>query len=128
MGPGPSEGSENHSGLSAPLPATYLLAYDAEYRGCRQLADWIRRRDRDGLVVTFPFENAELVRVAPELAGMPQAGQVHGFDTRTREIRTGAGLLASLFRRLPHWRWLAPLATLPPVASMLFAILRPKIK
>ena len=128
MGAGPTEGSENHFGLNAPLPATYLLAYDAEHRGCRRLVDWIRRRDRNGLVVAFPFQNAELVRVAPELAGLPQAGEVHGFDTRTREIRSGAGLMASLFRRLPRWRWMAPLATLPPVASMLFALLRPKMK
>lgn len=75
-------------------------------------------------MVSFPFQNAELVHVAPELAGLPQAGAVFGFDTRARTVRGGARLLPSLFRRLPGWRWLAPLAALPPVAALVYAYLR----
>ncbi len=86
--------------------------------------DWIQRRDSSGLVVSFPFQNAELVRVAPELAGLPQSGEVHGLDTRTRRVHRGVKLLPSLFFRLPGWRWLAPLASLPPVAALLYAYLR----
>lgn len=86
--------------------------------------DWIRRQDTSGLVVSFPFQNAELVHVAPELAGLPQAGEVHGFDTRTRRVHRGVKLLPSLFLRLPGWRWLAPLASLPPLASLIYAYLR----
>jgi hypothetical protein len=86
--------------------------------------DWIQRRDSSGLVVSFPFQNAELVPVAPELAGLPQLGEVHGFDTRTRSLHSGAGLLPSLFSRLPGWGWLAPLAGLPWVSGALYAFLR----
>jgi len=124
MGPGASEGAPADAGLSRTLPAPYLLAYDAEDGGCRRLVDWIRRRDRSGLVVSFPFQNSELVLVAPELAGLPQAGQVHGFDTRTRQLRSGADLLPSLLGRLPGWGWLAPLASLPGVSRLLYRYLR----
>jgi len=86
--------------------------------------DWTQRRDRDGVVVAFPFQNAELVRVAPELAGLPQAGEVHGYDTRSREIRSGPLMMPSLLERLPGWRWVAPLAFLRPIASMFYAYLR----
>ena len=124
LGEGTSEGAPALDGLTGALPAPYLLAYDAEDGGCRRLVDWIQRRDRSGLVVSFPFQNAELVLVAPELAGLPQAGQVHGFDTRTRKLRSGAKLLPGLFSRLPGWGWLAPLASLPWVAGMLYRYLR----
>jgi hypothetical protein len=86
--------------------------------------DWIQRRDREGLVVSFPFQNTELVHVAPEMAGLPQAGEVHGYDTRTREVRSGARILPSLLGRLPGWRWLAPLVSLPGVSALLYARLR----
>ena len=86
--------------------------------------DWIQRRDRSGLVVSFPFQNAELVLVAPELAGLPQAGQVYGFDTRTRTLRNGARLLPCLFSRLPGWGWLGPLARVPGLSGLLYSFLR----
>lgn len=124
MGPGAPEGAEPVPGLSSALAAPYVLAYDAEDAGCRRFVDWIQRRDTSGLVVSFPFQNAELVRVAPELAGLPQAGQVHGFDTRTRQLRSGADLLPSLLGRLPGWGWLAPLASLPGVSRLLYRYLR----
>ena len=118
MGQGASEGAADRDGLTGALSAPYLLAYDAEDGGCRRLVDWIQRR------VSCPFQNAELVVVAPELAGLPQTGQVHGFDTRTRKLRSGAKLLPGLFRRLPGWGWLAPLASLPWVAGMLYRYIR----
>jgi hypothetical protein len=124
MGSGPIDGEQDLPGLSGPLPAPYLLAYDAENLGCCRLVDWIQRRDCDGLVVSFPLQNAELVHVAPELAGLPQVGQVHGYDTRTRKVHSGAKLLPSLFARLPGWRWLAPLACIPGVSGLLYAYLR----
>jgi predicted DCC family thiol-disulfide oxidoreductase YuxK len=124
LGEGASEGAADLDGLTGALPAPYLLAYDAEDGGCRRLVDWIQRRDRSGLVVSFPFQNAELVLVAPELAGLPQAGQVHGFDTRTRRLSSGEKLLPGLFRRLPGWGWLAPLASLPWVAGLLYRYIR----
>ena len=124
MGTGPAEGEPDFTGLKGSLPAPYLLAYDAEDGGCRRLVDWIQRRDSSGLVVSFPFQNAELVHVAPELAGLTQAGQVHGCDTRTRILRSGARMLPSLLSRLPGWGWLAPLAGIPGVSSLVYAFLR----
>ena len=124
MGSGASEGGSDLAGLNDVLPAPYILAYDAEDPGCRRLVDWIQRRDATGLVVSFPFQNSELVYMAPDLAGLPQPGQVYGYDTRTRIVRGGAGLLPSLFRRLPGWRWLAPLAMIPGMSALLYRYLR----
>jgi hypothetical protein len=121
MGAGPAPGGPDRPGLTL---APYLLAYDAEDAGCRRLVDWVQRRDASGLVVAFPFQNPELVAVAPELAGLPQAGQIHGFDTRTRDLQSGPNLLPGLLSRLPGWTWLALLASLPGASAMLHAWLR----
>lgn len=105
-------------------PAPLLVAYDAESAPCRALVDWVRHRDRACLVVAFPYQHAELVHLAPELAGQTFREEVHGLDTRTRQVRGGAALLPSLFRRLPGWRILAPLLTLPALANLAWRWLR----
>lgn len=79
---------------------------------------WVQARDREGLVVAFPLQNPELVKVAPELAGRPLDAEIHALDLGTRQIWQGAGLLRPLARRLPGWRWLAPLLALPGVAAL----------
>ena len=113
--------------MSPKGPATLLLVYDAESPACRGLVDWVQARDGEGLVVAFPCQNGELVRVAPELAGLPLLGEVHGLDTRTREIHRGRAILPGLLRRLPSWRWLAPWAGLGLLARPLYALLfRPR--
>ena len=106
--------------MTAPL----LLAYDAESPACRGVVDWIRKRDRDCLTIAFPLQNAELVQLAPELAGLPLIGTVHGLDTRTREVRQGQALLPAIFLRLPGWRWAAPLVGMPFFAGMAYAMMR----
>lgn len=125
MGADPAGSPADHPGLNR-KPSVYLLVYDAESAACRGMVDWIQRRDLEGLVVSFPFQNGELLHVAPELAGQFRVGEIHGLDTRTREIRQGARLLPELFRRLPGWRWrmLGPLARVPALASVLYAWLR----
>ena len=123
MGPGAAEDEAELAGLNGLVPP-YLLAYDAEYPGCRAMVDWVQRRDRRGLVVSFPFQNPELVHVAPELAGLPLIGQVVGYDTRTRRVDRGARILPNLFRRLPGLAWLAPFSAIPPLSSMICAWLR----
>lgn len=124
MGAGPSDGGPGLPRLTTPLPSPFLLIYDAEDPGCRNLIDWIQRRDQTGLVVSFPYQNAELLRVAPELAGLALYGEVHGFDTRSRRILRGASLLPPLLQRLPGWRWLALPAALPAMASLIYRFLR----
>jgi len=64
-----------------PQPAPLLLAYDAECPLCRRLVDWVQRRDRWGLIIPFPLQNPELVRMAPELAGRPLQAALHGLDS-----------------------------------------------
>jgi predicted DCC family thiol-disulfide oxidoreductase YuxK len=118
MGKGPAEGTHPDPGLSGPPPCPYLLIYDAEDAQCRRLVDWVQRRDRDGRVVAFPFQNPELVRVAPELAGLALDRGIHGFDPRTRTVQDETRALPGLLRLLPRWRWLAPLARLSPVARL----------
>ena len=138
-GPGAPEGGAARRGLG-PDPAgnppgrseprlslaPYLLVYDAEDAGCRRLVDWVQRRDDQGLVVSFPFQNAELLNVAPEFAGLWLDGQVLGFDTRIRRIDAGPELVPELYQRLSGWRryLVAPLTRLRPLARLLYAAMR----
>lgn len=99
-------------------PAPLLLAYDGECGLCRRAMDWVQRRDRWGLVVAFPIQNAELLRVAPELAGRPLHLEIHGVDTFTREVYAGADLIIHVLDRLPRWRFVAPLLRIPGLPSL----------
>jgi len=83
------------------------------------MMDWVQRRDRWGLVVTFPFQNPELLHVAPELAGRALHLEIHGVDTAHRRVFAGADLLPQVLRRLPRWRVIAPLLELPGVSALL---------
>lgn len=88
-----------------PRPAPLLVVYDAEDNRCRRWMDWVRKRDAQGLIVSFPFQNPELVKIAPELAGRPLHLLVHGLDTQDREVWSGDAVLPEVWRRLPGWRW-----------------------
>ena len=103
-----------------PSPAPLLIAYDAECDHCRRMMNWICTRDTGGLIVTFPFQNSELVRVAPELAGYPLDLELHGLDTMTRRVLVGAELLPRICLRLPRWRWVAPLMWIPGFSRVCF--------
>ena len=104
------------------MAGTLLLVYDAEDLRCRRLVDWVGRRDRNGLVVTFPYLNGEVVRVAPELAGLDYVGRVYTLDLESREVRAGRGVAAPVLRRLPGWAWVP--AQVPFVAGLLFGLMR----
>jgi len=93
-------------------PAPLILANDAECLHCRAFVDWIQERDQWGLVIPFPLQNPELVRMAPELAGRALEQGLHGVDTETHDVAAGDALAPLIARRLPGWRWLAPLAGL----------------
>lgn len=81
--------------------------------------DRLRRRDRWGLLVAFPLQNRELVRIAPELAGRELAGTVHGLEMDTRRVLGGADLVPGVMRRLPRWWWLSPVLRLAPLRALL---------
>ena len=100
------------------MAGTLLLVYDAEDPRCRRLVDWVGRHDRQGLVVTFPYLNGELARMAPELAGLDFPGRVYTLDLETREVRSGRDIVPSLVRRLPTWSWAQVPAQLPFVAGL----------
>lgn len=104
--------------------STLLLVYDAEDPGARRLVGWVGRRDRRGRVVTFPFTNPELVRMAPELAGLPFQGMLYALDLESREVRGGAEVLPVLFKRLPTWSWARALARIPVLARLLLRFMR----
>jgi hypothetical protein len=123
MGPGPAQGASDFPGLNGPLPAPYLLVYDAEDAECRRLVDWIHKRDRSGLVVAFPAQNTELLRVAPELAGLALDRGIHGYEPRSRVLRSGPRMLPGLLPHLTGWCWLSPVAQVPLLARMLFALI-----
>lgn len=100
------------------MPAPLLLAYDGTCELCGRMMAWLQRRDCRGLLVFFPLQNSELVKMAPELAGRPLEREIHGLDLGTRQVWSGAALLPEIGRRLPRWRWIAPLFRLPGVASL----------
>ena len=99
-------------------PAPILLAYDGECSLCRRMVDWVQRRDRWGLIVAFPLQNAELPRMAPELAGRPLHLEIHAVDTGNRRVHAGAEVLPLVLSRLPRWCLLAPLLSFPGVSAL----------
>jgi len=99
-------------------PSSLLIAYDAECSSCCRLMDWAGARDRRGLLVFFPLQNPELVKLAPELAGRALHGEIHGLDLGRRDTWSGFELLTQILRRLPGWRWLAPFLRLPLVRQV----------
>lgn len=103
------------------MRAPLLVVYDAESSRARRWVHWIQTRDRHGLVVPFPFQNPELVKIAPELAGRPLHVYAHGLDTATRQVWTGPALTAQVWARLPGWRWVIFLNRIPGL-SRLFGV------
>jgi len=57
-------------------------------------------------MVFFPLQNPELLRVAPELGGLPLQEAIHGVDSSTREVFAAGGLWVRMLGRLPGWRGL----------------------
>jgi hypothetical protein len=102
--------------------APLLIAYDAENRRSRSWVDWCQARDSEGLLIAFPFQNAELLKIAPELAGRPLHLQLHGLDTRTREVWAGAELLPQVWSRLPRWRWVIFLTKIKMITKIITII------
>lgn len=103
-----------------------ILAYDAECSPCLRWMERLRNHDCHGLLVFFPLQNPELVRIAPELAGRDLYGEIHGLEEGTRRVFTGGDLAAAVLARLPGWRWLSPLLRLPGIrACAARAIARP---
>lgn len=100
-------------------PAPLLVVYDAESARSRRWVDWIRKRDHHGLIVSFPFQNPELVSIAPELAGRPLHLAVHGLDTGTRRVWVGDHLVPQVWARLPGWRWVIFLTYIPWVKTII---------
>ncbi len=82
------------------------------------MMDWVQLRDRWGLVVTFPMQNPELLRMAPELAGLPLHLEIHGVDTFSRRVFAGAELIFQVLYRLPRWRFLAPVLQIPGLSGL----------
>lgn len=100
--------------------APLLVVYDAENPHCRRRIDWIRRRDRLGLIVAFPWQNPELPRIAPELAGRPLHLLPHGLDTRTREVWAGQALMPHLWARVSGLRWVTFLVKIPVISRLFY--------
>ena len=103
------------------MTSILILVYDAEEPRARRLVDWISRRDRDGRVVTFPFQNGQVVLMAPELAGLDFRGRIHTLDTATREIRGGPEILPGVLARLPGWAWAQAAFRAPWLARLAMA-------
>ena len=100
------------------MKSRLLVAYDAECHVCVKKADWLRERDRDGLIEVFPLQHPDLAILAPELAGRFLHGELHGLDLRTRAVMRGPALLPELLSRLPRWKLVAPVLRLPGLARI----------
>lgn len=83
------------------------------------MALWLARRDRRGLLHIASLRDRDLVALAPELAGRPLEKEIHGLDLGTRQLWAGADLLRPIARRLPGWRWGAPILALPGLPGLL---------
>ena len=95
-----------------------LVAYDAECPFCRSVADWAGNRDKRGLIVFFPIQNLELLRMAPELGGLPLHETIHGMDVYTRKVFTAGEAWMQIIRRIPGWRWCARFLSTSGLSSL----------
>lgn len=101
------------------MPAPLLLAYDPACTLCCRMALWLARRDRQGLLHLVPLRDPDLLALGPELAGLPLEREIHGLDLGTRQVWAGVELLRPIARRLPGWRWVAPMLALPGLPRLL---------
>jgi predicted DCC family thiol-disulfide oxidoreductase YuxK len=95
-----------------------LVAYDPECPHCRAIADWARARDASGLMVFFPIQNHELLRMAPELGGLPLSETIYGVDASTRRVFSAGGLWLQMALRMPGWRLLGLVFSLPGLHAL----------
>ena len=97
-----------------------MVSYDAECPFCCRVADWAADRDSLGRLVFFPIQNQELLRMAPELGGLPLHETVHCLDTATRHVFRAGEAWLQMLRRLPGLWWCRPLAA-PGLRSIAIA-------
>lgn len=95
-----------------------LVAYDAECPFCRSVADWAGNHDKRGLIVFFPIQNPELLRMAPELGGLPLHETIHCIDASTRKVFIAGEAWLQIVRRLPVWRWCGLLLSMPGLSGL----------
>ena len=93
--------------------------YDGACPLCRREIAFYKRLDKDGRVdwrdVSTGGADDEL---RPGLT-RGQALQAMTAETPAGEIKRGAAAFVAVWRELPGFRWLAPLAALPPVLWLL---------
>jgi predicted DCC family thiol-disulfide oxidoreductase YuxK len=99
-----------------------LVSYDAECPFCRGVADWAAGRDKGGRLVFFPIQNHELLRMAPELGGLPLHEAIHCVDSSTREVYGAGAAWLQMLRRLPSLRPWAILLSMPGLARLTAAV------
>jgi predicted DCC family thiol-disulfide oxidoreductase YuxK len=108
-------------GAGRPTLPILLVSYDAECPFCRRAADWAAARDVGGRIVLFPIQNPELLRMAPELGGLPLHEAIHAVDSSTREVSRAGGAWLQMLRRLPGLRWWALPLSLPGLRRLALA-------
>lgn len=86
------------------MPELLLIAYDAERPADRQWVDRLQRWDRRGVLIAFPIQNAELLHLAPELAGLSLHTALHAVDCAARAVYVGREVRAEAYRRLGFWK------------------------
>lgn len=63
--------------------------------------------------MSFPIQNPELLRMAPELGGLPLAETIYGVDASTRQVFSAGDLWLQMAIRLPGWWLFAHIFSLP---------------
>jgi len=97
--------------MVAPSVPVATLIYDGECAMCRASALWLMRRAMDG--------------GALEILPCRSAPRRHRFPHLTDgRVLAGADAVPELFARIPHWRWVPALFSLPgmrPIARRVYA-------
>lgn len=101
-----------------------LVSYDAECPFCSSVADWAREGDSGGRLVFFPIQNPELLRMAPELGGLPLHEYIHGINASTRQVYSDGDLWLRMLACLPAWKLCAWLLSLPGLSGVAQAMYR----
>jgi len=110
--------------VAAAASPVATLIYDGECAMCRASALWIMRRAMDaGTLEILPCRSAPRRQRFPQVtdAQCMTAMQLVLPDGR---VLAGADAMPELLRRIPRWRWLASLFTLPgmrPLGRVVYA-------
>lgn len=95
----------------------FTVIYDGDCKVCRRSVEWLRERDREGLLEPVPYQDPGIPERFPQLPAdrFQEALQLIGPGGERRE---GARAVARILTLLPRWRPLGFLMDVPGIRGV----------